>query len=297
MNERPRIMGILNVTPDSFSDGGRLTTPGAAAEAALRMAREGADVIDVGGESTRPGAPRVDAPEQRRRVVPAIEATRRALDAAGFGRVAISVDTTRAAVAEAALDAGAAMLNDVSAGRDDGAMFTLAADRGVDLVLMHMLGQPATMQHQPRYDDVVEEVRAFLLDRAAAAEAAGVARTRIVIDPGIGFGKTLEHNLSLLAGLDRLMDSPYRVMLGASRKRFIAAVARQAGSPVPDEAVDRLGGTVATTALAVMAGVRLVRVHEVAANRQAADVACAVRRAVRWADSDGMADVAEKTFG
>jgi dihydropteroate synthase len=267
--DRPRIMGILNVTPDSFSDGGMWVDVDAAAAHALRMVDEGADVIDVGGESTRPGSQRIAADEQRRRVVDVIRRAREALDEAGLGRVVISIDTTLAAVAEAALDAGAAMINDISAGREDGQMLALAAGRGVPIVLMHMRGEPGTMQDQPCYGDVVGEVEAFLLERAAAA--AGVAAGQIVIDPGIGFGKTLEHNLALLAAMPRFVATGMAVMVGASRKRFIAALSAAA------DAEDRLGGTCAVTALATAAGVQMLRVHDVAANVQAAVVAAAIK--------------------
>jgi len=290
--DRPRIVGVLNVTPDSFSDGGRFGGVDDAVAAGRAMAQAGAAVIDVGGESTRPGAQRIDASQQIERVVGVIEGLTTALPGgAGFDqgstarrgggrdpeRLAISIDTTRVAVAAAALDAGAHILNDVSAGRESGdAMLALAAERKAPIILMHMQGEPGTMQDQPRYDDVVGQVLGFLQQRAAAAEAAGVPRTQIVLDPGIGFGKTVEHNLALLASLDRLVGLGYPVLLGASRKRFIAALSKDQADPTR-----RLGGTAATTALGVAAGVRLLRVHDVAANRQAADVAWAVTRARR----------------
>ncbi|MEM9253411.1 MAG: dihydropteroate synthase [Planctomycetota bacterium] len=274
------VMGVLNVTPDSFSDGGRfvdadagrdIDTDAVVAEG-VAMAEAGAAVIDVGGESSRPGAERIDADEQRRRVVEPIRQLRAALDDAGHAAVAISIDTTRAAVADAAIDADAAIVNDISAGRDDGdAIFAVAAERNTPLILMHMRGQPATMQQDPRYDGpggVVGEVERFLLDRAQAAEAAGVPRERIAIDPGIGFGKTVEHNRSLLRALPRFVGLGYPVMLGASRKRFIAAVSPKTGG----DAADRVAGTCVVTAWAGRCGVAVVRVHDVAANRQALDV-------------------------
>jgi dihydropteroate synthase len=265
--DRPRIAGILNLTPDSFSDGGRFAG-GAAIDHAVAMAEEGADVIDVGGESTRPGALRVPAEEQRRRVVAVIEALRRRLP----GEVSISIDTTLAEVAEAALAAGASLINDVSAGRDDPRLLAVAAAQGVPVVLMHMQGTPEGMQQDPRYGDVVEEVRTFLVERAQAALAAGVTPERIILDPGIGFGKTKAHNLSLLARLGRLVDTGYAVMLGTSRKRFM-------GSVCAEQDPSRLiGATAATTALGVLAGVRWFRVHDVRPNRQAADVAYAIAR-------------------
>ena len=271
---RPRVMGILNHTPDSFSDGGIHAGADAAVRHGLAMVGEGADLIDVGGESTRPGAQRVPAEEQIRRVVEPIRRLRGALEQRGRGDVPISIDTTSAEVARAALDAGADVINDVSAGREDSALLPLAAERGEPVILMHMLGAPATMQQKPTYRDVVGEVEAFLLQRAAAAEAAGVAREQIVLDPGIGFGKTVEHNLKLLAALPRLVAHGYPVLLGASRKRFMATVT---GDPhgAPE---NRLSGTLATTAWATAAGVHLLRVHDVAPNRQAADMAAAIAR-------------------
>ncbi len=266
---RPRIAGILNLTPDSFSDGGQFPDTSVAIEHALRMVEEGADVIDVGGESTRPGSRPVSAAEQARRVLRVIEGLRTRLPP----HVPISIDTTRADVAEAALAAGAALINDVSAGRHDGHMFEVAAAGGVPLILVHMQGTPATMQHDPRYEDVVLEVRAFLLARARAAEAAGIAPENLIIDPGIGFGKTREHNLSLLARLGCLVDTGYAVMLGASRKRFMGSVC------AVEEPSRLVGATCATTALGVRAGVGWFRVHDVQPNRQAADVAYAVAHA------------------
>jgi len=261
----PAIIGVLNVTPDSFSDGGVYGSIDAAVDHAQRMVDEGADAIDVGGESTRPGAERIAEAEQIRRVAPVIERLARAVN------VPISIDTTRRAVAETALDAGAGVLNDVSAGREsEGGMLRLAAARGVPIVLMHMLGKPATMQRDPQYRDVVAEVRAFLLERAAAAEAHGVPREHIILDPGIGFGKTTAHNLALLAHLDALVQTGYAIMLGTSRKRFLGEVTGA------DDPADRAVATAATTALGVAAGVRLFRVHDVKVNREAADAAFAV---------------------
>ena len=283
-------MGILNVTPDSFSDGGAHNDPAAAVSHAQAMADAGADVIDVGGESTRPGSQRVGADDQIRRVVPVIRELR-ALPVALPGDVLISVDTTRAAVAEAALDAGADLINDVSAGRDDDTMFDLAARHNAPIVLMHMLGAPATMQQDPNYDDVVAEIEAFLVQRAQAAQAAGVARDRIMIDPGIGFGKTKSHNLALLHALGRFVATGYPVLLGASRKRFMGAICnprpgsrdlpRDAGLTDPATTIkpcELVGATCATTAMGVLSGISMFRVHDVQANRQAADVAWAIIR-------------------
>lgn len=259
---RPLIMGILNVTPDSFSDGGPWTDTAAAIAHGLQMSAEGADILDVGGESTRPGATRLPANIQIERVLPVIHG----IIERSSANLNLSIDTTQASVAEAAIKAGASIINDVSAGRDDPELFRLAADRKLPLILMHMQGSPATMQQNPVYADVVEEVRAFLLERADAAMKAGVAEEKIIIDPGIGFGKTLEHNIQLLNNLHRLTDTGYPVMLGASRKRFLGAICE--GSM----ASDLVGATCATTALGVLAGVSLFRVHDVGANRQTADV-------------------------
>ena len=275
--DQPRLMGVLNVTPDSFSDGGRFVVPQVAVEHAFQMAAEGASLIDVGGESTRPGAARVSAEAQIARVVPVVRAVRARLDAEGFAGVAISVDTTRTAVAEAALDAGAELLNDVSAGTEsEGGISALAASRGVPVVLMHMRGQPADMQVDPTYGDVCAEVTAYLDARAAAAEAAGVPASQIVVDPGIGFGKTLEHNLALLRGLGALIAhqraAGRHVLLGTSRKSLFGKI-----DPSMAEPGDRLAGTLATTAMAVAASCRLIRVHDVRENARAALVAGAIR--------------------
>ena len=276
-------MGILNLTPDSFSDGGRFTGAdddadavdvGAAVAAGLRLAREGAHWIDLGGESTRPGAARVDAERQIRRVIPALGALRAALDAdTTLSHVAISIDTTRAAVAAAAVDAGAAMINDVSGGTEDPDLLRVAAEREVRLTLMHMQGEPGTMQVDPRYADVVDEVRNGLRRRRDAAVAAGVDPGAVLLDPGIGFGKTLAHNLTLLRQLPELvrtLGSP--VLLGTSRKSFIAKLFPDRELPT----ADRLPGTLASSALATAAGVAVLRVHDVAANAQAVSVAWAI---------------------
>ena len=265
--ERPLIMGILNVTPDSFSDGGEFMSPRQALTHAMSMAEQGADIIDVGGESTRPGAQPVDAVAQKKRVIPVIQALRAQLPA----RVRISIDTTSSAVASAALVAGADIINDVSAGRGDPAMLQLAADHGVPIVLMHMQGTPLTMQHNPSYQDVVDEVARFLVDRADAARQLGVHKEAIILDPGIGFGKTRQHNLTLLAHLSRLAGLGYPLLLGTSRKRFMGELSRV------QEPRKLMPATCGTTALGVMAGVAVFRVHDVMENRQAADVAWAIR--------------------
>jgi len=265
-DDRPLIMGILNVTPDSFSDGGLHGSVAAACAHAERMVAEGADIVDVGGESTRPGAAPVTPDEESARVVPVIAALAARLPAS----VALSVDTRNPGVADAALAAGARIVNDVSGARSPGMLETVARHQA-GVVLMHMQGTPATMQRNPCYEDVVAEVPEYLLERAAAAVACGVAPAAIALDPGIGFGKTREHNLRLLAGLGRFTASGYAVLLGTSRKRFMGAICDES---VPSELV---GATCATTALGVQAGVRLFRVHDVKANRQAADVVWACR--------------------
>jgi dihydropteroate synthase len=265
--EKPLIMGILNVTPDSFSDGGKYVTVGEAVLQAERMAVDGADIIDIGGESTRPGSDPVPAAEQIRRVVPVIEAVRSRLPA-----LSISIDTTLSEVAEAALQAGADMVNDVSGGTGDPDILALAARFNVPIVLMHSQGTPKTMQDNPYYDEVVGEVRSILLEQAETALQAGIKRERIVLDPGIGFGKRKQDNLDLLAHLDAFVELGYPVMLGASRKRFMGALCNV------QEPAELVTATAVTTALGVMAGVKLFRVHDVKENRQAADVAWAIRR-------------------
>jgi len=264
--DQPVIMGILNLTPDSFSDGGRYTDAEIAVRHAREMVAEGAAIIDVGGESTRPGSQRVGAEEQLSRILEVIRAIRREIPK----EIVISVDTTLVPVAETTIRAGANMLNDVSAGRDDPRMFALAAEMKVPLVLMHMQGTPETMQENPTYTDVVAEVKDFLLERAAAAENAGVGREQIVIDSGIGFGKTRDHNLQLLAGLPEFVATGYPVLLGTSRKRFMGAICRE---QTPEELI---GATCATTVMGAQAGVSIFRVHDVRPNRQALEVGRAV---------------------
>jgi len=244
-------MGVLNVTPDSFSDGGRWLDPDAAVEHGLRMIAEGADVIDVGGESTRPGAEPVSPDEELRRVLPVVEAL--------SGHVRISIDTRSAEVAEAAIAAGASLVNDVSA-----SLAGTAAAAGVGWVAMHMQGDPRTMQQAPAYGDVVAEVRAFLVERAGAA-----GTSEVWIDPGIGFGKTTEHNLSLLRHLDQLVATGYPVLVGTSRKGFLGRLTGDA------PATDRLEASVATAAWALASGASMVRVHDVAPTVEAARLLCA----------------------
>jgi len=262
--ERVALVGVLNATPDSFSDGGRHLDPGRAAAVAVEMAEAGAAMLDLGAESSRPGAEPVPAAEERRRLLPVLRAVRAAVG------LPLSVDTTKAEVAALALDEGADVVNDVSAGRWDPGMLPLCARRGVPIVLMHMQGTPATMQRDPRYTDVVTEVREFLAERAAAARAAGVAADAIVVDPGIGFGKTVAHNARLLHRLDLIAALRYPVLVGVSRKGFI-------GQLLDGREVEgRLHGTAAAVALAVAGGARLVRVHDVGAMRDVVRVAEAV---------------------
>lgn len=261
--ERPSIMGILNVTPDSFSDGGRYDEVGTAVEQALSMLAEGAAIIDVGGESTRPGAAEVDTDAEIRRVVPVIEALRREADCL------ISIDTSKPAVMAAAVGAGAGMINDVRALREEGAL-EMAAALGVPVCLMHMQGQPRTMQQEPRYTDVVSDVMAFLSQRVVACERAGIARELLVIDPGFGFGKTLEHNVELLARLGEFTALGLPVLAGLSRKSTLGALTGR-------DVRDRVAGSVAAGAIACLNGAQILRVHDVAESRDAARIAAAIR--------------------
>ncbi|MDP9103151.1 MAG: dihydropteroate synthase [Pseudomonadota bacterium] len=253
----PKVMGIVNVTPDSFSDGGSFFDHRAALDHAHALIAVGADILDIGGESTRPGAEPVPALEELRRVVPLIQAIR------ATSAIPISIDTTKPEVANAAMAAGASIWNDVMALQADGAP-EAAAELGCDVVLMHMQGEPRTMQDDPRYDDVVAEVTAFLAARAEAAMAAGVARERITLDPGIGFGKTVAHNLALIAGLPSLTALGFPVLVGASRKRMIRTL-----DPTAVEADDRLGGSLALALAAVERGATTLRVHDVRETVQA----------------------------
>ncbi|MCZ6803756.1 MAG: dihydropteroate synthase [Proteobacteria bacterium] len=262
----PLIMGILNVTPDSFSDGGQYNNLQAAVNQGKQMIDEGADIIDVGGESTRPGSDRVDVEEQIERVVHIINA----ISETKPGHVELSIDTTRSKVAEAALDAGAQMVNDVSGGNDDPDIINLCAEKACPYIIMHRLGTPETMQNDPRYDDVVSEIKSFLEGRIEQCLCAGITENNIIIDPGIGFGKTREHNWTLLKNLKSFVDTGHTVLLGTSRKRFMGTVCTV---NTPSELI---GATTATTALGVQAGVKIFRVHDVEPNRQAADVAWAI---------------------
>jgi dihydropteroate synthase len=259
----PVVMGILNVTPDSFSDGGRFSGFSRAIEHAMAMIEAGAGIIDVGGESTRPGAQAVEESDEIRRVVPIVESL------AALTSVPVSVDTSKAGVIRAALRAGAAMINDVRALRDEGAL-EAAAEGSSAICLMHMQGEPRTMQADPHYDDVVVEVRDFLQERVGACESAGIARDRIVIDPGIGFGKRIEHNLRLLAALPELAELRLPILIGVSRKSML-------GTLLDRPVEQRLAGGLAVTAAAVLAGASIVRVHDVAETVDAVKIATALK--------------------
>jgi dihydropteroate synthase len=282
--DRTRVMGIVNVTPDSFSDGGEHATTQAAIAHGVRLAEEGADILDVGGESTRPGADEVPLEEELRRVIPVIEGLVRATS------IPVSVDTSKPEVMRAAVAAGAGMINDVYALRRDGAL-DAAASLGVPVVLMHMLGQPRSMQESPQYDDVVADVHRFLAERIFAAEMAGIAKARIVVDPGFGFGKNREHNLALLARLDTIAELGVPVLAGLSRKKTIGDLTGRA------DPHDRVAGSVAAHLVAAQRGARLVRVHDVAQTVDALQVWAAVaaqpavrareaKPAIRWPDDD-----------
>jgi len=264
---RPLVMGVLNVTPDSFSDGGQFVTVEEAVARAETMMAEGADIIDIGPESSRPGAGDVTADEQIRRAIPVIEG----ILAVAPGCV-VSIDTRLAAVAQRALAAGAVLVNDISAGTGDARMAETVARYDAAWVLMHMQGTPQTMQINPVYDDVVRQVRAYLVERAQAAVAAGIDPQRVVIDPGIGFGKSVAHNVALLAGLESLVRTGWAVLIGASRKRFLSSLSDDATG-----ADQRLGGSLACVGRAVSAGVQIVRVHDVGATRGFIDTIQALR--------------------
>ena len=270
-------MGVLNVTPDSFSDGGLHHDPDVAVARAREMVDLGADIIDIGGESTRPGADRIAPEEQLKRVLPVIRQLQRELPA----EIPISIDTTSTLVAGAALEQGATIVNDISAGRDDPGMFSLVAEAGVTYVIMHMQGTPSTMQDNPTYTDAVAEIKAFLLERAAAAEAAGVRQENLVIDPGIGFGKSKRDNLDIIVNLDSFIATGYKVLLGASRKRFMGSICDITSYS------ELVGATCATTTIGVFAGVNILRVHDIKENRQALDVAWALRSRPSYRPGNG----------
>ncbi|MBC8105033.1 MAG: dihydropteroate synthase [Anaerolineae bacterium] len=267
-SRHPLVMGVLNVTPDSFSDGGRFSDPSAAIAHGREMIDAGADMLDIGGESTRPGSQPVDSAEQIRRVVPVIR------ELSAHARPAIlSIDTMRSDVAAAAIDAGATLVNDISGGRDDARMLPIVASRGVPVILMHMLGTPATMQQDPTYSDVVREVTAFLTQQIRVAMDLGIDRKNILVDPGIGFGKTMEHNLALLRDIRKVVEAVHHpVVIGASRKGFIGRITRQ---PEPRQ---RVFGTAATVAWSIMSGASVVRVHDVGPMKQVVQMTDAILR-------------------
>jgi dihydropteroate synthase len=266
--DRPLIMAIVNVTPDSFSDGGLFFEPGAAVEQSLKHIREGADILDLGAETTRPGSEPTPAEEEWRRLGPVIEAL-----AKRPGCPPISVDANKAEIAEKAILAGASIINDIWAGRNDPGVFRVAAKYGVPIILMHMQGDPRTMQQDPKYDDVVREVREFLLERAEAAMAAGIDRSRIILDPGVGFGKLASHNLAILKNLGQVYPPGFRSLMALSRKAFLGRVL---GGAPPAE---RDWATAAANCLAIAKGAEIVRVHSVRPTREAALVAQAVMSA------------------
>jgi dihydropteroate synthase len=266
-SDGPLLMGIVNVTPDSFFDGGRFLDPQAAVAHAWRLVEEGADLLDIGGESTRPGSVPVDETEERRRLIPVVTAVAKAVS------VPISVDTSKAVVAKAAIDAGAVMVNDVTALRGDPAMVDAIVVSGVGVVLMHMQGTPQTMQKAPKYHDVVDEVEDFLAERVQFALERGVAKNQIMLDPGIGFGKTLAHNLDLLAQLRTFTKLGFPLLVGPSRKGFI-------GELVEQSVQDRAWGTAGAIALAVEQGAHVLRVHDVAGMKDVVKVAAAISRRI-----------------
>jgi dihydropteroate synthase len=282
---RTWIMGIVNVTPDSFYDGGRFADPGRAVDHALELAAEGADILDVGGESSRPGSDPVPIEEELRRVVPVIAGLRRRTS------VLISVDTTKPEVAEVALDAGADIVNDISAAGLDHRMLGLAARHDAGFVLMHMKGSPKTMQEKPHYDDVIGEIRAFFAARMETARTYGLATENIVLDPGIGFGKQLEDNLTLINGLHAFADVGRPLLVGASRKAFLGKIL---DAP---SAEDRLEGSIAVAVMAVVRGAHILRVHDVRAVRRAALVAEAILGAPPRARAAGAEATAENEGG
>jgi dihydropteroate synthase len=259
LGRRTCIMGIVNVTPDSFSDGGRFLDPRSAVAQGLRLAAEGADIIDIGGESTRPFSESVRADEEIRRVVPVVAELAQQI------RIPISIDTSKAAVARRALEAGAAMINDITALRSDAGLAELAAEFGVPVILMHMRGEPRTMQVAPRYEDLVGDIYAFLQAAADAAERQGVARERLIVDPGIGFGKTAEHNHQLIRRLADFAGLDLPLLVGPSRKSFIRRLVKPAGAPdIPPDLPIVETGTQAAVAASILNGAHIVRVHDVA---------------------------------
>jgi dihydropteroate synthase len=277
LGQRTWLVGVVNVTPDSFFDGGLYFEPARAIDRALALAAEGADIIDIGGESSRPGSNPIPAKEEKKRILPVVEVLKQK------NSVLISVDTTKAEVAEAALAAGADIINDISAGRFDPRMLPIAARSGAAVILMHMKGTPRTMQIAPHYDDVLGEVKAFLSERLEAAESCGLPRESILLDPGIGFGKLIDHNLILLNNLGALAELGRPLVVGISRKSFLGKILKV-------EAQDRLEGTIAAAVVSILRGASLLRVHDIQAVKQAVAVAEAIM-------SQGAAAVPEKGQG
>ena len=264
---KPIIMGVLNVTPDSFSDGGSYPSCNSAVDKALIMIEQGASIIDIGGESTRPGSERVSAIEQKRRIIDVISQLKKVMPKTAI----ISVDTTSSEVAEAAINLGVEMINDVSGGKDDEAMMSLVAKHNLYYCIMHMQGKPKTMQDNPLYEDVLIEVASFLQTQAKKAIKAGIQKDKIILDPGIGFGKTTNHNLEILKNLKKISCLGYYTLLGTSRKKLFSEVS------LANNPVDRLPGTCVTSAIGVMADMNIFRVHDVWQNKQAIDVAYAIK--------------------
>ena len=264
---KPIIMGILNITPDSFSDGGSYVSCESAVERAMIMIEQGASIIDIGGESTRPGSDRVPAVEQKRRIIDVISQLKKIIP----NNVIISVDTTSSDVAKAAINLGVEMINDVSGGTDDHEMMKLISDNNIYYCIMHMQGSPKTMQDDPKYNDVTNEISSFLKTQAEKAISLGIKKNKIIIDPGIGFGKKVEHNLEILKNLDKISNIGYYTLLGTSRKKIFSDLS---GNNNPE---DRISGTCATSALGVSANINIFRVHDIWQNKQAIDIAFAIK--------------------
>ena len=265
----PIIMGILNVTPDSFSDGGAYPSTKSAVDRALIMIEQGAKIIDIGGESTKPGSERVPPIEQKRRIIDVISQLKKVIP----NNILISVDTTSSEVAQAAIDLGVEMINDVSGGTDDEKMMPLIAQNNLYYCIMHMQGSPKTMQDNPKYENVIEEIKSFLMAQAIKLTELGLEKNKIILDPGIGFGKTTNHNLEILNNLEIFSSLGFNTLLGASRKRLFSEISKE------NNPEDRISGTCATSALGVVAGINIFRVHDVWQNKQAIDVAFNIKKA------------------
>ena len=265
----PIIMGILNVTPDSFSDGGAYPSTKSAVDRALIMIEQGAKIIDIGGESTKPGSERVPPIEQKRRIIDVISQLKKVIPS----NILISVDTTSSEVAQAAIDLGVEMINDVSGGTDDEKMMPLIAQNNLYYCIMHMQGSPKTMQDNPTYENVIEEIKSFLMEQAIKLTELGLEKNKIILDPGIGFGKTTNHNLEILNNLEIFSSLGFNTLLGASRKRLFSEISKE------NNPEDRISGTCATSALGVVAGINIFRVHDVWQNKQAIDVAFNIKKA------------------